>query len=224
MTVWDTLGALRRRWYIVALGILCTGLAIAYLRVQEPVYYSRATAYFLAPASELYPNRLQTTSLDLVATAGVVAKRINGTKMTSKTASWQVTLIGRKIYDGTMIKLPDNGGQWSISYDVQALDIQVAAATPEEVRIRQAKIFKQIGDELKALQDAARVPAVDRINIEVPATPAILQMSGERRRAQLMVGTLGGVLTLLSIGMLERRARIARPTSLRPSDARAPIE
>ena len=207
MTVWDTVSAIRRRWYVLVLGILCTGLALLSLRFQEPVYYSRGTAYFLAPASEIYPNRLQTTSLDLVVTAGVVAKKINGTALTTKTASWQVTLVGRGIYDGTMIKLPDNGGQWSNSFDTQALDVQVAAPTPQEVRARQAVIFKRITDELKTIQDAARVPTVDRINIEVPATPIILQMTGERRRAQVMITALGGALTLLIIGMIERRSR-----------------
>lgn len=228
MTLWDTLNAIARRWYIVLVGIACTAMSLYVVAEQNPVFYSRASAYFLAPASELYPNVLRTTSLDLVATAGVVAARINGTESMTKVASPEVTLIGRGILDGSSIALPDNGGQWSANYDVQALDIQVTAPTKEEVRARLQRIFERIEVELQMMQDEADVPEVDRITTVLnPTVPPIYAMSGERRRSQLMTVAVGGGLTLLAIGLVELRAarrrlraprtpRTSRPTANRP--------
>lgn len=220
MTLWDTLTAIGRRWYIVLLGIACTALSLYVVAEQNPVYYSRANAYFLAPASELYPNVLRTTSLDLVAAAGVVAKRINGTESMTKVASPEVTLIGRGILDGSSIALPDNGGQWSANYNVQALDIQVAAPTEQEVRNRLQRIFQRVQVELQLMQDEADVPEVDRITTVLnPTVPPIYAMSGERRRSQLMTVAVGGGLTLLAVGMVElwaARRRLRSPRASRP--------
>lgn len=207
MTLWDVLAALGRRWYIAVAGILCTALAIMAVRTQPPVYYSRVLVYFLAPASAANPNVLSTTSLSLVSAAGVVGKRVNGNTQLSKTASADVTLVGRGILDGTAVMLPDHGGQWSADYDTQALDVQVAAATPDEVRARQSELFARIDAELESLQDEFRVPPVSRISTQLaPSSPVILEMRGERRRGMLMCLVLGGLLTLLTIGSVELRS------------------
>lgn len=206
MTIWDTLAALRHHWFVAVLGIVATVLAVFAVSDQQVVYYSRTSAYFLAPASVVYPNVLSTTSLDLVDTAGVVAKRLNGTKSLSKVASTDATIVGRGIYDATVISLIDNGGQWSAYYNVQALDIQVAASSPQIVRERQAKALSDITDELDALQDDQHVRPGDRITVELtPSSPVIQAMSGERRRAQGMTVVVGGALTLLAMALLERR-------------------
>lgn len=207
MTLWDTVTALGRRWYLVLIGIVCTLASLYLVGNQNPVFYSRASVYFLAPASDLYPNVLRTTSLDLVAAAGVVAKRINGTESMTKVASSEVTLVGRGILDGTSIALPDNGGQWSVNFNVQALDVQVTAPTAEEVRARQEQTFQRIDDELRLMQDEQDVPDVDRITTVVnPTVPLMFAMSGERRRSQLMTIVIGGGLTLLAVGLVELRA------------------
>lgn len=224
MTLWDVLAATGRRWYVVAVGVALTLLALMAIRGQEPVYFSRAMIYLLAPASTVNPNILSTTSLDLVSTAGIVGKRVNGNTQLSKTASMSVTLVGRGILDGTSVRLPDNGGQWSANYDTQALEVQVAAPTPEEVRARQAELLARIEAELAALQDEANVPPASRITARVePNPPPMEELSGERRRAQLASLILGGSLTLLGIGWIELRAARRQRTkeSLAPSEHRA---
>ncbi len=213
MAVWDVFAALLRRWYIVVLGVAVTGAVLWGIQAQEPVFYSRAQVYFLAPSSTLNPNVLRVASLDLVTAAGIVGKRFNGTEQQVGTASMDVTLFGRGVRDGSAVVLPDNGGQWSVSYNRQSLDVQVIAATPEEVRERQQTIFDQIDEELAILQSELDVPPGNLITTEVvPSDPVVLPVSGERRRAQLMTLALGGVVTLLAVGQLElaRRSRRQR--------------
>lgn len=211
MTLWDTFTAIGRRWYIALLGLACTAGALYVIQEQPSVYYSRASVYFLAPASDLYPNVLRTTSLDLVVAAGVVGKRINGTATMTKTASSEVTIVGRGIRDGSSVGLLDNGGQWSTNYNVQALDVQVSAPSVEEVRARQDALFTQIADELQAIQEEHDVPEVDLItSVVVPENSLVVEMRGQRRRAQAMVLALGSSLTLLLIGSAELAARRSR--------------
>ncbi len=206
--MWDALAAFGRWWYVWVVGIVLTGAALLLVDSQLPVYFSRAQVQFFSPSSELYPNVLRVSSLDLVAAAGVVGKRVNGTDTLTKTASMDATLVGRGVRDGSSVMLPDNGGQWSVSYDTQALDVQVVARTPEEVRTRQAALFKEIDDQLAALQEEFEVPAADLITTEVvPASPPIVLVTGDRRRAQLMTVLLGVTITFLVVGELERHRR-----------------
>jgi hypothetical protein len=197
---------LRHHWVVALLGIVATVIALFAVSDQQTVFYSRASAYFFAPASTVYPNVLSTTSLDLVDTAGAVAKRLNGAPSLSKVASTEATIIGRGIYDDTVISLIDNGGQWSAYYNVQALDIQVAARSPELVRERQEAAFSAIARELDEMQDEQHVADVNRITVQLtPSAPIMQAMTGERRRAQGMTLVVGAALTLLMVAVLERR-------------------
>lgn len=222
MTLWGAVAAIRRRWYLVAIGIVCTALALHFVQATAPVLLSRASVYFLSPASRYAPNIVETRSFDLVDVAGIVGKRINGSSSLAKTASAEVTLVGRGVDDGMAIKLPDNGGQWSSYYDTQALDVQVTASTENEIRSRQTEIFARIEAELAALQDQLDVPAEDRVSIRVlPDVPTIQVVTSDRYRAQAMVLVLGFGLTLLAIGESELRSvrqRSVRVGALRVVD------
>ena len=207
MTLWDTLAGMGRRWYVVLIGLLCTALTLYAIQTKPSVYYSRSTVFFVSPSSQHNPNSLGLRLVSLVVTAGVVAKRINGNDTPTKVSSMAVTLVGRGVSDGTLIQLPDNGGQWSNDYDSQSLDIQIAAPTPELVVERRADAVTRIATELTAIQDEAKVPAVDRISLKVaPVEPSIVVMRGQPRRAQAMVAALGVVLTMRAGGLLELAA------------------
>lgn len=211
VTVWDAFAAMRRRWYIVLAGVIATGAMLGFIQAAQPVFYSRASVYFFAPSSTLNPNVLRVASLDLVTAAGVVGKRVNATKTQTGTASMEVTLFGRGILDGSSVTLPDNGGQWSVSFNRQELDVQVVGATPEEVKSRQAELLDRIDRELDSLQSTLEVPSTNLITTEiVPRDPLVIAVTGERRRAQVMTLALGSTLTLLTIGSVEVTGRIRR--------------
>lgn len=208
MTVWDVVFSAARRWYVYLAGLVCIALALLAIHARPTVYFSRATVFFVAPASRENPNALRLRLDSLVMTAGVVAKRINGTHVPPKLTSKDATIVDRGIYDGTQVRLPDDGGQWSANYNSQVLDVQVAAPSPDLVRERQGQLVAEIQQTLDELQDEQRVLPPDRITIELaPSDPPIDVMRGENRRAQVMTVGTGGLLTLLAVYTVESRAR-----------------
>ncbi|HMO10732.1 MAG TPA: hypothetical protein PKB06_04340 [Actinotalea sp.] len=127
MSIWDILQALVHRWYVVvAIGVVAAGVAYAAVSAGG-VYWSRVEVTFIAPSSTVNPNSLAVTSSDLVITAGVVAKRINGNADRPVMADAATTLVGEGMLDGWAVRLPDYGGQWSTVYSRQVLDVHRGA-------------------------------------------------------------------------------------------------
>lgn len=230
MTVWDLLSALARRWYvvIVAVGLGLAGSAAA---LEAPgVYWSRAEVTFLAPSSVAYPNTLPIRSADLVITAGMVARLINGNITWTETADPLATIVGQGVYDGWTVRLPDYGGQWTRQYPRQVLDIQVSGPSEEGVRQRQQELIDRIDAELAALQ--ADVVVGDRITTtNLPESPPVYYFRGSRIRALAMIWLLTSVGVIATVLLLEHRARRARAApgrsnragSTRGEPARAPL-
>ncbi|MBN9375183.1 MAG: hypothetical protein J0I40_07305, partial [Cellulomonas sp.] len=128
MGIWDVLQALVRRWYVV-LPVALLALGASYGVKEKPgVYWSRAEVTFLAPSSTTNPNALTTQSTDLVVTASLVAKHINGNLTWNKLSDPAATILGEGVYDGWAVRVPDYGGQWTRYYARQVLDVQVTVA------------------------------------------------------------------------------------------------
>jgi len=210
VTIWEALLALVRRWYIV-LAALLVALIGSYGAVKAPgVYWSRAEVTFLAPASTVNPNTLKVRSSDLIITAGVVAKLVNGNLTWNKMADPAATIVGEGVRDGWSVRLPDYGGQWSRVYSRQVLDVQVAGPTAEAVRERQTELLDRIDAELAGLQKG--VAQSDRITTTVvPAVPSVYYFHGSKVRALAMIWLLAGSGALATAVWLEHRAR-RRPT------------
>lgn len=219
MTIWDALRAIVHRWYVLALAVLAA-LAVSYTVVQAPgVYWSRAEVTFLAPTSTTFPNALRTTSSDLVATAAVVAKRVNDGRTSNKMADPSVTLFGEGVRDGWSVRLPDYGGQWARSYPRQVLDVQVVGPTADGVRARQTELVAAIDSELDRFQEG--VAARDRVTTTVvPTDPTIYLVTGSRTRALAMVWLLAGAAALAGTVIVdafsERRRLRATASGRRP--------
>ncbi|MET0467836.1 MAG: hypothetical protein ABWZ87_03780 [Aeromicrobium sp.] len=219
MVFWDVLVAAFRRWYVVVLGLAVTYVAVAAIDARPEVYYLRGQAVFVAPASEVYPNKLRVNAADLIAVAGIVGKRINGMDALPKTSSSAATMVGRGVRDGVLITLPDNGVQWAPYYDTRALYIEVAASDPEVARARHRAALREISTELKTLQDEQDVDADERVTIAPsPESPAVVRFGGQPMLAKLMVLALGGGMTLVGVAALERRAQRRRDREPAASD------
>lgn len=211
MVFWDVLVAAFRRWYVVVLGLAVTYVAVAAVDTAPDVYYLRGQAVFVAPASQVYPNKLRVNAADLITVAGVVGKRINGMDALPKTASSAATMVGRGVRDGVLITLPDNGVQWAPYFDTRALYIEVAAPDPETARARHREALDQISAELQTLQDEHDVAANERVTIAPsPESPAVVRLGGQPMLAKIMVLALGGGTTLAAVAALERRAQRRR--------------
>jgi hypothetical protein len=214
MTIWDLGVAMGRRWTVVMVGLVCTAIAVVMAGHHQGVYWSRTQVVFLAPASSLYPNSLKTVSDDIIMTAGVVAKRVNGTTVMPKMAAPDVTLFGRGITDGYSVLLPDTGGQWAPNFGQQMLEIQVVGPSAKVVSERRRALVDRISGELAALQDDAGVAAVNRITVKlVPNGADVRYAAGQPLRAVVMTALLGTSMVIGLVGLLEMMARRRRQWS-----------
>ena len=163
------------------------------------------------------PNTLKVRSSDLIITAGVVAKLVNGNVTWNKMADPAATIVGEGVRDGWAVRLPDYGGQWSRVYSRQVLDVQVAGPTAEAVRARQTELLSQIDAELAGIQNG--VAESDRITTTVvPAVPAVYYFHGSKLRALAMIWVLSGAGALAAAVWLEHRARRGRGPTAAPRD------
>lgn len=208
MTFWEVVLAAPRRWPVLVAGLVATLLTLYVVQSSQPVYYSRSESVFLVPSSFLVKNTLQVRGFDLVITAGVVAKRVNGMEALPKTSTMEPTSVDRNVLDGTLITLPDHGNQWAPNYDTGALRIEVSAPTPELARERMETAFDRIATELEEVQDERQVKRTERITMQRSNAVAVVHTLGGRpRSAQLMTVLLGLSMTLLGVRFLEIRSR-----------------
>jgi hypothetical protein len=206
MTMADLAHALLRRWYVPVAAVLVAVLATVWVETRPGVYYARVQVTFLAPSSALYPNSLATRSFDLVATAGVVAKLVNGNQASLKMADPGTTLVGEGVLDGVAVRLPDDGGQWSRYYKTQALDVEATGPSAEVVTERREATVVAIEKRLAELQ--VGVDAGNKITTEVlPVTAGVVYMGGSTVRAAGMLWLLAFAGALASVVSFESRSR-----------------
>jgi len=203
------LRALWRRWPVVLAGMIVTAAAGILAVQQDGTYWSRTNLVFLAPSSTLFPNSLKTSSEDLIITAGLVAKRINGPDTVVKYASPDVTMIGTPDSGSSYwLRLPDSGGQWAPSFSDQFLILEVRAPSREEVAAIQDKVVARVRSELNAMQREQGVAPVNDITLTVTPRPAtIYHVTGSRLRALGMIAAVGTGITVAVVVALEIRAR-----------------
>lgn len=207
MTFWDVLAACGRRWTVLVAGLIVTAALAGFVVIRAPaVYWSQVDLVFLAPPSQRYPNNLASSSQSLIMTAGIVVNKVNEGVDALATASDRVTMVDEGILTGTMIRLPDSGGQWSHNFDRSVLDVQAAGATPEKVSAELANAVARVQSALSAEQEAAGVSPENTIRIQsAPATAQVFQLRGEPLQALLATVILGLGLSIAGVVYADRR-------------------
>jgi hypothetical protein len=221
MTLWDLIRSMLRRWPIVLVGAVLT-VAVGYHAAGDRgVYWAKTKVVFLAPSSEMYPNALETTSEDVIITAGLVAKQMMGPAETLKFTSPDANLIGAGVHDGWSVKLPDIGGQWAPNFADQWLDVEVVASTPEQVELRMDELIREIDTTLARLQRTHAVRAVNDITARAaPESGVVYHVSGSRPRVLAMTLALGVGATVWTVLLLDFRTsqrRRREPLGARPA-------
>ncbi|AWB91426.1 hypothetical protein C3E78_03880 [Aeromicrobium chenweiae] len=186
---------MRRRWYVVAIGLALLAGAVHHAASRPGVYWSQADVVILLPQSARYPNVIEQSSQSLIAMAGVIERDVNRGAAASATSSAGVTLAGEGIRDGHAIKLPNNGGQWATNFDRPALEVQVVGPDRAAVEAQMSALLDKVRNTLTARQDALDVPQVTRITASVaPATPPVFHLDGSPAKAVAATLVLGGGL------------------------------
>jgi hypothetical protein len=199
------MGACRRRWPVLAVGLALTGLSMMSVSSLPGVYWSQVQVVFLAPTSTLNPNTLTTESDSLVATAGLVEREVNLGHPSTATTSASVNLVDEGVRSGVLIRLPNGGGQWAYSFSSPVLDVQAAGGTPQEVRSLLDDAVYRISADLDRRQNESSVLVQNRIRLTVsPAEADIYYRSGDPKRAAAAVVLLGTGFTLAAITVTDR--------------------
>lgn len=200
MTTIQVLSIMRRRWYVVILGLVLLAAAVHITASRPGVYWSQADVVILAPKSERYPNTIEQSSQSLVAMAGLVERDVNRGRTTTATSSAGVSLAGEGVRDGDAIKLPNGGGQWATNFDRPVLDIQVVGPDRAAVEAHMSSRVEDVIQALDARQDSLHVPEVTRITASVtPSTPQVFYLNGSPLKAV-------GAILLLGAGLIPTAA------------------
>lgn len=206
MTVWDLLSSCRRQWGLLLIGLVLTTGVGWWVKHVPGVYFAQTQVIFLAPTSTRFPNSLNTGSASLIMTAGIIEHEMTQGSTQNTTSSASVSLVDQGVNDGTMVRLPNIGGQWAYNYAQPVLDVQAAASTPEEVRRRMEELQQAIKMALDRRQDAAQVDQFNRITVQAsPVAVDVVYRGGDRGRALIVTTIVGGGVTLSVVVLAERR-------------------
>ena len=153
LTIYDVLRACGRRWYAVALGLAITSLVVVALLSQPGVYWARSQILFLGPPVPTRPNKLDSNSGGLIATAGIIEREMNAHRTRIPATSADVTLLDQGVYDGELVRLPNSGGQWATNFADPTLDIEASGDSPDSVRTRIEAMTEEAATILARRQD-----------------------------------------------------------------------
>lgn len=215
MTTNELVHILRRRWYVVALGVALLMGAVHHVATRPGVYWTQVDVVFLAPKSVRYPNVIEQTSQSVIAMAGLIEHEVNKGLKEPATASASTTLAGVGVRDGYSVRLPNSGGQWASNFDRPVVDVQVIGPSESGVRARLATLAGEVERTLAARQEADGIPPLNRITASsTPTAAPVFYLNGNPKKAILVTLLLGG--GLISVGtvgadrLLTARARRRR--------------
>lgn len=216
MTTYDVLQILWRRWKLVVACLLVTMVTAAVVSAPITVYWSKTDVLFVYPGPR-NSNSLVTTSDSVIATAGLIAVQVNSTAHNPRLSTDDVSIVDAGIFTGSLIRLPNSGGQWAVNFNKPMLNVQVSGSDPEEVRSRAAAEVAQILGILKQRQAAAHVTPAELITARPsPALPVVEASRGSRIRALaglLVLGlglTFAVVLFFDQVSLRRRRTGVIR--------------
>lgn len=214
----DVARACLRRWPVLLVGVLLTLVGVVYVYSAPGVYWARSKVVLLGPAVPVRPNKLDSNSAGLIATAGIVAREMNARRSYIPATSPDVTIVDQGIYDGEIVRVPNYGGQWASNFTDPVLDIEASAGDPETVKRRMDAMVAEAEAILDRRQDEAGVNKANRITIAVsPQQVQVYYSQGNRSRGSAAALGLGLCLSVAAATTLDLTVR--RRTVLRPQEA-----
>lgn len=198
MTIRMLWRVLRKRWYIVALGIGCIAGTFAAFIASPRVYFAQTDVVFVAPGDEAIGGLNDRIAQTLIDFAAVVEKKVNAERPSFRLASPTATLYGTGVSEGTSVALADAGGQWEHSFNRPVLSVQVVDSSAERVRKTLSSIVENISSTATSLQSESGADPARFITIET--APAISEVGSiGPTRASVVKGF--AALTVAGLGL-----------------------
>jgi hypothetical protein len=208
-----------RRWYVTLLGLAATVLVVASMLTSKGVYWSQVNVVFLPPHDATEQTGLVSSSKSVIAMAGLVEREVNATRTMGASTSAQVQLTDTGVRHGSLVLLPNLGGQFDYNFAEPVLSVQAAGSTPAEVRRRRDAAVAEINGWLRRLQSRdGTVPSRMITTRLSPQAAPVLYNNGHPSRAAgvaLFVGL--GLTVTLSVALDRPLARLLGRFRLRLS-------
>jgi len=195
VTIQDLARAFRRHaWVVIAVLLVAAPVFLWVLRTP-PLYTSRLYVYVLQPASPREPNALGATRSSVIKTAGVIERVVQGTP-SALVVSDDVSILDMGITEGTLVRLPNAGGQWANDFNTPALLVEAVDRTPELVEARMERAIEEIDVSLARLQADSGASLDYWMTTQQSDIITVVPATGSEKRALAYLGVLvaGGVL------------------------------
>lgn len=206
MTTSDVLAALARRWYALASGLVSSLLISGFVYTAPGVYHS-STDIYISPPRGVKQTQMGSFTAATIAMTGLVERRVNDGSG-PQAVSPEVTLVDMGIFNGTMVSLPNSGGQWTYSFAEPRLRVSAAARTAAEAEVLREKAARRVERELRAIQSEDGIPQAQRyVSRRIPSAPQVTFHQGRRPTAAATAVLLGAGVTVYLTVLLDRRLR-----------------
>ncbi len=196
MTIIQLTRSLRRRWYVLVVGVVCTVAAVMVFSKNERVYFAQTNVVFEAPGAPTVAGVDYGFSESLNYFAAVVERTVNGSSASVRLSSPTATLYGIGIRQGRSVSLADGGGQWSHVFDRPVLSVQVVDSSPERVYAGMAAATSDISTAAETMQSESGAPLDTRITVTTtPEKPEIASFG------QTSTSRIKGAASMVSVGV-----------------------
>jgi hypothetical protein len=203
MSAHELVAAIRRRWYVLAMVLVCTLAGIGLVHKRSISYEACNALFVTEPPTHVDPNVYTNESGSLDSMTGLVTRALM-----SSAVQQQVRAEGLGTYDAEMT---NTGSNETPVYGEPSLEICSIATNADLPVPTTAAATKQFQVILRERQLEQQVPAKLLIGVTVTASPYAAPIYGRPSQAYLGVGLLGLVasvpITLWSDPVLERRRR-----------------
>ena len=209
MSVWDVARAVRRQLVVLLVGLLATGWAALAVTHEEPVYWARVRAVLIAQGGSR--NWLVQPGESAIPLAGLLERRMNAEVDTVPTNSPDVTIIDRGITHGTVVFLPDRGGQWAHNFTEPIVVLEAAGPDEASVHVQMDELVRRLRAELTTLQRDLLVSGSPRVGFSDATLEYTVQAAAGRPKVGAVgVALVGATLSVLACVSVERLRRSAR--------------
>ena len=207
----DMQGTLRRRWLIVALIAAATIVAGWQLLSSSGLYTTRTMIAFTVPTGAALDEG-GSTEPGIITFAATVASEVDQNTARVRYSDADAHPYGIGVRQGVFVGVPDVGGQWSVSYRIAEVAIDIVGPTRDWVRQQQQLTVERVFAAADAQQKAIGIDTDARVQYEVEPLSLDIEQVAPSRAAQLLallaLGAAGAILSGLVLTWRSDRGRI----------------
>jgi hypothetical protein len=205
MVYLDLWRVVRRRWWVLLLGMLITVTGCYAVQRTPGVYWAYTRVIFLPPVAPGQENPIAPDSSSLIPLAGIIQDEIYKGSPPLGSNGQDVTLVDQGVYDGWSVRLPNSGGQWATNYAEPVLIVQASGPSAQVVQTRMYDLFDEITRLVADHEDADGVSTTSRVDFTLsPAAVAVQYSNGHRSRALAIIVLVGVGLSLAACIVADR--------------------